>query len=343
MASLRKRGNYYFIDYRINGKRVRKHIGESKEEAQRTLKEIEEQLAKGQLAVVDKSSSLENLFLQFQAYCQSNLAYRTQIRYNAIITNFTRFLSEAFSSLTKIPHLTPQTFHQFIETRRNDGAKDRTINAELIVLRMMFRLAVRWSFMNRNPLEDFEFIDVAPKDDPRFLTVQECQKLLLQADEWFYPILYTFLYTGMRKGELENLHWDDIDFQARKIKIIAREGFVKHESEREFPISQGLLEVLQKLKNQGTNNPYVFTHKGNKKIPENYLRKRLMMLTHDCGFADVTQIQSLRYTFGAQLVKKGLDLANVRVLMGHSDKDTALLYGQFAQKRTDSIIEELDF
>jgi len=343
MASLRKRGNFYFVDYRINGKRVRKHIGDSKEEAEATLKEIEAQLAKGQLIVIDSTSSLENLFQQFQAYCQSNLAYRTQIRYSAIISNFTRFLNEVFLSLKKIPHLTPQTFHQFIDARRKEGAKDRTINAELIVLRMMFRLAVKWNFLNKNPLEDFEFIDVAPKDIPRFLSPQECQKLFSQADEWFYPILYTFLYTGMRKGELENLHWEDVDWQGRKIKIVAREGFVKQEFEREIPINQGLLEVLQKIKDQTTSSPYVFIYKLNKKIPENYLRKRLMILTSQCGFSDVTQIQSLRYTFGAKLVKKGLDLAAVREVMGHSAKDTALLYGPFVQKRTDRIIEELDF
>jgi len=343
MASLRKRGNFYFVDYRINGKRVRKHVGESREKAERTVKEIEAQLAKGELTIVDKASSLENLFQQFQAYCQSNLAYRTQIRYSAIITNFTRFLGEAFPSLKKIPHLTPQTFHQFIEARRKEGAKDKTINAELIVLRMMFRLAVKWNFINKNPLEDFAFIDVTPKGIPRFLTSQECQRLLSQAGEWFYSILYTFLYTGMRKGELENLHWEDVDLQSRKIKIVAREGFVKQEFEREIPINKGLLEILQKLKDQAADSPYVFTYKENKKIPENYLRKRLMMLTRDCGFVDVTQIQSLRYTLGAQLAKKGLDLAAVREVMGHSAKDTALLYGQFVVQRTDAVIEDLDF
>jgi len=343
MASIRKRGDNYFIDYRVQGKRMRKHVGKSKEEAERILKDIKQQITQGQMILPQEEYSFNQLFLQFAAYCQANLAHRTQIRYQAIIDNFRRFLQKVIPQIKKVVQLTSHSFDQFKEFRLREGAAQRTINAEIIVLRMLFRLSIKWGYTKKNPLDDVGLIPIADKEVPRFLILQECRALLSQCDQWFYPILYTFFNTGMRKGELENLHWDDIDLTTRVIKIIPREGWVQKSFQREIPINRRLHDLLVKLNAQKNGSEYVFFSKKGEKIPENYLRKYFVALTRKCGFGDVTQIQSLRYTFGGELVKKGLDLATVRRLMGHSDKDTALLYEQFIQKRIDSVIEELDF
>ena len=41
---------------------------------------------------------------------------------------------------------------------------------------------------------------------------EECQKLLKACPEESYPIFFTYLNTGMRKADLENLEWADVDF-----------------------------------------------------------------------------------------------------------------------------------
>jgi integrase len=109
-------------------------------------------------------------------------------------------------------------------------------------------MAIKWGYANLNPLRNVEPIRVMSKTEARFLTKEEIDKLLANSNEWLRPIFYSFLQTGMRLQELMTLEWSDIDFDRRKIKIRVKEDWTPKTSEREIPISNGLLEVLLKLK-----------------------------------------------------------------------------------------------
>jgi len=343
MASIRKRGNRYFVDYHVDGKRVRKSVGTDKKTAERIFQEIQQQLALNKLGIVKGIYSLRQFFDRFSDYCHSNLAARTQVRYKTIIDNFQRYLQQAYPQIKNINHLTQLAIDQYKDFRQKEGVSHRTINAELIVLNMAFRLAVKWGFIDRNPADEVKKIEVSRKETPRFLSEEECKALLSQCDEYLYPIIFTFLNTGLRKGELENLRWRDVDFERRIIKIVPEPGFVPISAQREVPINQKLLEVLLKQKEISKDAEFVFLGKQGKKIPENYLRNGFVTLTRKCAMADVTQSQTLRYTFGARLVEKGLDLISVKKLMGHSEKDTVFIYGDLVKNKAGDWMDQLDF
>ena len=78
MATLRKKGNKYFIDYRANGRRIRKHVGSSKKIAELALKDFEVKLARKELGFEAKDKALETLINDFKGYCKTNLAPSTQ-------------------------------------------------------------------------------------------------------------------------------------------------------------------------------------------------------------------------------------------------------------------------
>ena len=92
MATLRKKGKGYFIDYRVNGQRRRKSVGRSKKLAELALKDLEVKLAKRELGFEKKDSTLSKLLLDYTNYCKTNLSPSTQTRYKAIINNFKRFI-----------------------------------------------------------------------------------------------------------------------------------------------------------------------------------------------------------------------------------------------------------
>ncbi|MDD5016441.1 MAG: site-specific integrase, partial [Atribacterota bacterium] len=148
--------------------------------------------------------------------------------------------------------------------------------------------------------------------------------------------------TGMRRGELLNLEWRDIDFTRKKIKIRVKEDWEPKTSERDIPINDRLVEVLIKHKKQSKGS-LVFTDSKGEKIHKNELRKELIRITKKCGFPDVTKLHSLRHTFASHLVMSGVDLPTVKKLMGHSDIETTMIYSHLADEHVDKAVERLDF
>lgn len=342
MATLRKKGDAYFIDYRLNGRRMRKSVGHSKKIAELALKDLEVKIARRELGFEAKDNTFPKLLADYQDYCKTNLAPGTQKRYKAILDNFVRFLKDR-PYIEKISHFTPKLFEDYKSFRKLEEAHNRTINAELIVLRMMFRLAIQWGYAKENPTDGVSRLRILQKNAPRFLTEDECRKLLDSADDWLRPIFFTFLSSGMRKSELENLEWDDVDFVRRKIKIRVKDDWSPKTNEREIPINDSLLEVLTLQRQSANGSKYVFCDEKGGQIYKNRLRKRLMTLTKQLGFGEVTQIHALRHTFASHLVMKGVDLATIKQLMGHTDIDTTMIYSHLTERHIDDAVEKLKF
>jgi len=341
VATLRKKRDSYFIDYRVNGRRFRKNVGNSKKIAELALKDLEVKLIKQELGFEIKDSTFQKLLTEYKTYCKTNLAPSTCKRYKSIIDNFLRFLQSDYRHIEKISHFTPKVFEDYKGFRKGENAHNRTMNAELVVLRMMFRLAVQWGYTKENPTDGVTRMRLPKKNPPQYLTEEQCKKFLEACDDFLYPIFYTFLNTGMRKSELENLEWSDVDFKRRKIKIIEKEDWKPKTNEREIPINNGLYEVLNNQRDNGSK--YIFPDENGNKIYPNRLRKRLITLTKKCGFPEVTQVHALRHTFASHLVMKGIDLPTVKKLMGHSDIDTTMIYSHLTEKHVDSAVEKLKF
>lgn len=343
MATLRKKGSAYFIDYRIHGKRFRKAVGRSKKIAELALKDLEVKLARQELGFLSKDGAIEKLIMEFKNYCKTNLAPSTQKRYSAILDNFVRFLTEVYPHLDKISQFSPKVFEDFKSFRKVEEAGNRTINSEMIVLRMMFRLAVQWGYAKINPTDGVSRLRIPSTIAPKFLSEDQCKNLLEAADDWLKPILFTFLNTGMRKSELENLEWSDVDIQRRKIKIAVKDDWTPKTNEREIPLNEGALQVIRRQKERVNDSRYVFPDEKGNKIFKNRLLKRFKTLAKKLDFGEASTIHTLRHTFASHLVMKGVDLATIKKLMGHSDIDTTMIYSHLTEKHVDEAVTKLSF
>lgn len=342
MATLRERNGTYFADYRINGRRFRKKLSRSKRIAELALKDLEVKIAKNELGFDKKDESLTKLFDDFLVYSKTNHSPNTQKRYKGIVVHFQGFLSN-YPFITKVSHLSPKLFEDYKRSRSEEEMENRTINMELKTLRSIFNLAKNWGYGKENPTDGIRMLKITNHITPRFLSEAEIKTLLESSDEWLYPIFYTFLNTGMRKSELLNLEWSDVDFGRKKITIRVKDNWQPKTSEREIPINNGLLELLQKHKENTKKGVYVFHNVKGDRIGKSTLRKRLMVLTKKCGFPDVTKLHSLRHTFASHLVMKGVDLPTVKKLMGHSKIETTMIYAHLADAHVDKAVEKLEF
>ncbi len=139
--------------------------------------------------------------------------------------------------------------------------------------------------------------------------MEEFQRLYQVATEHLKPILLTAISTGMRRGEVLNLKWEDIDFKTGVIYI--RDS--KNYDSRAIPMSERLKESLEDLrKNSGTD--YLFPNPDG--TPIESVNRSFHTALRKSGIAYCT-FHSLRHTFATWAVMAGVDIVTVQELLGH--------------------------
>jgi integrase len=211
------------------------------------------------------------------------------------------------------------------------------------VLKTIFNLAIKWGYLKENPTKGVVKLKVNDSKPPRFLSKEECQRLLNACPPDLYPVYYTFLNTGMRKAELLNLEWDDVDFTRRKIRICRKESWQPKMGEREIPVSNVLHDLLKGLRDKTPKrSTNVFCHRDGGKLRVK-LREKLIQIARKAGIPDLTRVHTLRHTFASHLVMSGVDLPTVMKLMGHSDIQTTMIYAHLAPDHLAEAVNKLSF
>jgi integrase len=103
----------------------------------------------------------------------------------------------------------------------------------------MFNLAMKWGKDESNPVKEVKFFR-EEIDSFRYLSVKEINLLLQKATGHLKPILITAINTGMRKSEILNLRWDQIDFQHGVITV----QYTKSNDIRKIPMNKRLKDTL---------------------------------------------------------------------------------------------------
>ena len=148
----------------------------------------------------------------------------------------------------------------------------------------------------------------------------------------------------MRKSELENLEWADIELDRRKIKVRRKDSWEPTTGEREIPLNQGIYDLLKSLKSRndrGLKSNFVFPHRDGGRIKEK-LRLGLIKAAEKAGIKDLTGLHSLRHTCASHLVMNGVDLPTVQKLMGHSNIETTMVYSHPAPDHLADAVEKLE-
>ena len=114
-----------------------------------------------------------------------------------------------------------------------------TRNRHLAHLSSMFNRGKEWGLVTSNPAQGIKPLRENGART-RFLDGDEVARLLTAASQTFRPILITALHSGMRRGEILNLKWPDVDFKNRIITVQKS----KSGNKRMLPMDDTLYEVL---------------------------------------------------------------------------------------------------
>ncbi|MBU1319935.1 MAG: tyrosine-type recombinase/integrase [candidate division Zixibacteria bacterium] len=365
MGSIYRRGKTWYVDLYVRGRRIRRKVGRSKKIAVLALKDAEVKAARDEFGFAKNDIAIEKLLAQFLEYSQANNSPATFTRYRAVLDHFNEFLKD-HQDVVFLSQVNPRLLDEYKVGRKNEwvnpnggkvesddditdhtrkGARAHTINFEIDVFRTIFNLAIKWGYLKENPTKAVDRLKVKDSKTPRFLTEKECQLLIEHSPDHLYPIFFTFLNTGMRKAELENLEWADIDLKRRKIKIRKKDFWHPKTGEREIPVGQKLLDLLTNLNqqnDQGIKSSFVFPDKSGGKIRMK-LREQLIRIARTAGIENLTQLHALRHIFASHLMMKGVALPSVQKLMGHSDIQTTMIYAYLAPDHLSDAVDKLEF
>ena len=259
MGSVLKRGKTWYIKYELprgaDGQRKPKMQacpGMTKKEAEVALAEIERQIRRGEHAT--SQHTVASYLQEWLDFSRPSLAISTAAMYRYDVkAHLIPELGEV-----KLNNLTPLQIQRFYQ-RLAEGHSRRPLSNKSIrnihgLLHKALSQAVRWGLLSRNPVDLVE-PPKAMKASVQAVSQVDLQRLLSTLDaagEWRLPILIA-LFTGMRRGEVLGLQWQDYNPDAHTL-VVQRSlsqftGQVtikstKTERARVVLISPALVEVL---------------------------------------------------------------------------------------------------
>lgn len=119
----------------------------------------------------------------------------------------------------KLKDLTTEDLQRLYNEKMAMGYNGKTIRHISIVINISLEQAVRLRMIVNNP-NKYTVLPKKKRFEANFLTVKEIAALAENAkDDPLYPLVITALYTGLRKGELLALLWDNIDFEKKEIRV----------------------------------------------------------------------------------------------------------------------------
>jgi len=331
--SLFKRSNQiYYIGHYQDGRRRWKSTGATvKADALKALTEFKELLQERA-----RSVSLEQFVSEFLAYGEANYSPKTLTLCKAILG---RFLS--FAGNVSLRELTCEHVDKF-KAKRLREISPVSVNVELRMLKAAFNTARRWKLLEADIFEGVSLAQV-PDRAPLFFTRSDFQRLLECIKErWLKDIVVFAVLTGLRRGEILNLKWSDVDLQGKLIHIHTSSTFRTKQGRRRTVPLNDTATVLLSSKQGKSPSEYVFTL-NDKKIYENWVTHLFKSYVQKANLNDTRlHFHSLRHTFASWLVQDGASLYEVQKLLGHSSSKVTEVYSHLQPEHMHSTVNRID-
>ncbi|MCQ4574426.1 MAG: site-specific integrase [Candidatus Brocadiales bacterium] len=313
MGRIFKRAGRWYVDFTANGQRVRKSVSGDRQVALQVLKEMEGRAVRGEYGLADNRVETEELKRRYLKHIKLHFKKRTVEGY---VQDLNLILSYLDSRL--VSEINPSRIDDYVEHRKRCApVSDRTINLEVMVLKSMLQKGVESELIASNPLQTVKPLKHRGKRFKRALTGEEIERLLDAATERYKPVWLCFITSGLRKSELVNLTWDDVDLKRKEIKVQNREDFeTKTGGIRIIPMADRLYKELKALRPL-SKSKYVFTTKHNTPLRNNLLTRFKETVKRAGIDLKGVRIHSLRHTFITHLIRNGANPKVVQQLAGH--------------------------
>jgi len=332
-----------YIDPRT-GDRIRKTVGPSKAQAEDVLAKIRTTII--EKGYFDKAEAPRTLFADFipeyMAWAKANKAsWMVDERHLA------RFALEWPGKM--LSEITPAMIEQYKSKRcqaalvRGVGIVSKSeVDHELAILKAFFYKAIKWGKAISNPVKQVGYFKV---DNTRHKYLDQKQIGALLAgcvgrQAYLKPIITLALNTGMRKGEILALRWQDIDYKNRVIYI--RQA--KSGEGRQAPMNNAVMDALRSrmtVESVISPNPesFVFCHGNGARLKS--MQGGFNIVMEQAGIRGF-RFHDLRHTFASHLAASGVEILVLKELLGHKTLTMTLRYSHLMPGRKHEAVDRLN-
>ncbi|WP_313030078.1 tyrosine-type recombinase/integrase [Soonwooa sp.] len=257
--------------------------------------------------------------------------------YQKDLEDFASFVLET-EATADLRGINKKVIRNFIVQLSENKLSKRSINRKLSSLRGFYVYLLRIGEITISPMESISSLkfyaekqQAFSQDEMTMLQEKTENKSAMSLLEKL--IIETLYQTGMRKAELCNLLFENVDFSKSEFKIIG-----KGNKQRVVPISERLHRDLQNYAEvrhpDEENKRYFFVNKKGKKLGERFVysvvNKYLSLVTTK----EKRSPHILRHSFATHVLNNGAEISKVKKILGHSSLASTQVY-------TEANIEEL--
>lgn len=238
--------------------------------------------------------------------------------------------------VVSVEDITYNHVRQHLMECQERGNKAGSVNTKLMRIRAFLNYMVECDVITKSPAgrvkmqkEDVK-IDVFT--DEQISQMLSFYRRIKQREKNYvayrdYMMIVTILGTGIRRGEVINLQWSDIDFINQSISV-----FGKSRRKDTLPITDKLSKELSAYQiyckqNWGSVSDFVFVKRDNTQMTENALMLVFKYLRQKMNFKDVrVSAHTFRHTFCHRLAMSGMSAFAIQKLMRHQNITVTMRY-----------------
>jgi len=328
MATIRKRGNSYQIDYfDPNGKRIRETF-KKKKDAEAELGKRVSLIGEHRYLDIKKdyTTTFKELLAKYEENFRDQLSFHTWKRF--CITRFKDYFGKA-TRIDNIRYVDLETYRNHLKQIPNQHRRIRAIasvNREMSCLHHIFIKGIEWEMMERNPFDKGKSLLMKENNKRfRYLSENEITTLLDKCiHDYTKDIVMTVLNTGMRRQEVLSLKWVQI-----KGEFIYLSETKTNES-RQIPITDDLAELFQSIRQRvQLRSEHVFCDKKGK--PFRHIKTSFAASLRRAGIDDF-RFHDLRHTFASHFIMRGGSLKELQEILGHKNITMTMRYAHLSQE-----------